>query len=101
MTDFTEQETLIVLKTELIASVFAEYLSYYKPILDKMNKIQVKSMNRKQSKEHIKQQNKDFAIIHKCANSFAKINERDFPEQYDKGIDLIHESLKSITISKE
>ena len=101
MSEFTESEIKIIFQTEMIASVFAEWLQYYKPIYDKITENQTIKLNRANKKAFKKQNESNFALLYKTARNFARINERDFPEQYDKGIDLIHECLNNITLKKE
>lgn len=90
----------ILIKTEAIGAVFAEYLAYYKPIYMHSVEEDYKHLDRKSKRENTKAAMKDFHNLQRTAIRFSNVLEKKHSKYFDELIDKLHNSLSQIEINE-
>lgn len=86
----------IQIKLQSIASIFAEYLDYYKPYYELAIDLESKKMCRAKRRDFLRNANKAMNETVKMAHRFSKLMENTAPAAHNDMIDYLHEAINKI-----
>ena len=96
--ELTTEEENNVLRLQVLASTFAEYLDYYKPLFyDSLERDSIK-LPRSQRRNYLSNGKKEFVSLKRIVNGFTRIMENNLPKENEQAIDMLCETLEKIKL---